>query len=63
MVGRAMLHVDYFDENALASQKELHHQFKTNKELFMKLLRRVRAYYDYFVMKRDNIVVWGFSAI
>jgi hypothetical protein len=63
MVGHAMLRVDYFAKNALASQKELHHQFKMNKELFMKLLHRVRAYYDYFVMKKDNIVVWGFSTI
>jgi hypothetical protein len=30
-----------------------------NKEMFMKLLHRVRAYDDYFVMKKDAILSYG----
>jgi hypothetical protein len=53
--GRLLLHSDYFADKATHTPKDFRHQFRMNKELFMKIV--------YFMCKKDCIGLSGFSSV
>jgi hypothetical protein len=54
-----LLHSDYFAGDATNTPKEFRQRVKMNKQLFMKILQRVREQEDYFKYKKDCTEKWG----
>jgi hypothetical protein len=62
-VGALLLYSEYFADNAINTPKEFCRRFRMNKELFMKMVQRVREYDDYFKYKTDCTRKWGFMSV
>jgi hypothetical protein len=58
-----LLYSDYFADNAIHTPKEFHRRFRTNKDLFMKIVQGMREYDDYFKYKKDCTGKWGFTSV
>jgi hypothetical protein len=50
-----LLDSDYFADDATHTPKDFRRLFRINKNLFMKILFRVREYDTYFMCKQENI--------
>ncbi|XP_051210928.1 uncharacterized protein [Lolium perenne] len=62
-VGAMLLDADYFNDDAAHSSKEFWRRFRMNKELFLKIVRSVREYDNYFMAKKNCTGLWGFTLI
>jgi hypothetical protein len=54
MIGVVMLDANYFADSAIHTPIEFWRHFRMNKELFMKIVIRVREYNDYFLCKKST---------
>jgi hypothetical protein len=61
--GTLLLHSNYFADGAINTPNEFHRCFRTNKDMFMKIVQDVREYNDYFKYKKDFIEKWGFTSV
>jgi hypothetical protein len=48
-----MLYNVYFSDDPTYNAKDFHRRYRMNKDMFMKILHVVRAYNDYFMLKKD----------
>ena len=63
MEGYSLLYADYFADDPLHSNVVFRRHFRMNLKLFRKIVEHLRAYNDYFKMKRDAVGLLGFSTI
>ena len=61
--GYALLYADYFADDPLHGDVVFRHRFRMNLKLFRKIVEHLRAYNDYFKLKRDAVGLLGFSTI
>ena len=63
MEGYCLLYADYFADDPLHGDVVFQHRFRMNLKLFRKIVEHLRAYNDYFKLKRDAVGLLGFSTI
>ncbi|KAK2640705.1 hypothetical protein Ddye_028500 [Dipteronia dyeriana] len=57
------LFYDYFTENPRYNYQMFHRCFRIGISLFLRIVEKVKAHYNYFVQRRDSVARLGLSAL
>ena len=63
MEGYCMLYADYFVDDPVHDDVTFRRRFRMSRKLFLKIVKKLREFDDYFKLKRDAVGTLGLSTI